>query len=807
MNKTFELADKFGYESPFELGTVLGEAKPFEIINKKRFIDEIKKAIDNGKKYFNPVKDKYTNWAKDKQLYPYNSEELKGIKYDKIKIIGYKLYENRIDNEQIRISFRNYRVGLQKLDPINELASYYISFPYKDNPKYKLLMLVDDTRTLEILQKALYLNKESIRISNEWKSAFFNHKDQVNTLDWLYLNAPIRIIKDLGTQKLLSDLVVLLSSTVDTYGTDEEAAVMRLLLAVYSHIEFSEIEDRKLGKQPKNYNDEFLNQLINSKFRVKAIIRDQQESNIQNLLQSLLFRLNGKNYIAFIQFIWNIWKESSYAKIDPDENPLINMSNVSQQPDTSGPILLDYRSETALGFHVDNAHITFNKEEKIKVDITVGTGVFEHTSGEILGVDGGTFTLSEEIKVDHTYLYHQFSPIAILNSENPAFIFKDNEQEAQKYSLLPAFVLLAHKEKAFWEDLVLGVEYAVDVLTTISGFGNILKVGRLAKLFKSGYSFAKKGSAVGKVYRTGKKIVGGIEITSGVGNILIKLSGQKDTELGRAISKYLFYLEMLALGGELTGFLETSIRNAAESMITQRYELYSILKANKHSSKDIEKILKETIKNAGLKTGDDILDEIISLRQKAFDSSVRAGNKAISKAVVNKSIAKNELSKLYNKRLKQHPNLKGFNQAEFKVKFIENGKIFDEVEEFSLSGDFDKLAKKFGNPPQLPENTIDILSMYDEYMKFSSGAFDLTGRSRKFDSEIKFIYNFIKNHYNKADEFIVETSNIFKTCSSCSREFALLQDIMKQNNKKLTIIVKSDKDVDGTKALLKKISK
>ena len=68
----------------------------------------------------------------------------------------------------------------------------------------------------------------------------------------------------------------------------------------------------------------------------------------------------------------------------------------------------------------------------------------------------------------------------------------------------------------------------------------------------------------------------------------------------------------------------------------------------------------------------------------------------------------------------------------------------------------------------------------------------------------KFIYNFLKSHAHKADDFTIETENIFKTCGSCSREFVILKQLLEQQGKKLRIIVKADNEIDGTKALLKK---
>lgn len=200
-----------------------------------------------------------------------------------------------------------------------------------------------------------------------------------------------------------------------------------------------------------------------------------------------------------------------------------------------------------------------------------------------------------------------------------------------------------------------------------------------------------------------------------------------------------------------------------------------------------------------------MLNDFIELRAKYFRASSSHFSRLIRESLEINHLGKTELISLYTKHLKQFPNLaKGHNQAIFNIKFFEKGKLFDEIEEFSLSGDKGKMFDNFGNPPTFPPKTVNVLDDFEEFETFVTGAYDLFGRSRKFDSELKFIYNFLKNHAHKADEFIIETQNIFKTCGSCSREFVLLKQLLEQQGKKLRIVVKADNQIEGTKDLFKK---
>ncbi|WP_204344522.1 hypothetical protein [Psychroserpens algicola] len=623
-----------------------------------------------------------------------NFEELKGLNYGKIKIIGFNIFKEASENESLQINLKKYKVKLQKLDPVREVHSYVISFEYKECPDYKLWIFVNDTETLEILQKAWFLSKEDIKIHRSWLEEFRKNKGDVDILDWLYLNAPIRIMRFVGINQMLNDLTSLLGHSVDTFGTDEETAVTRLLQALYKEIEFFENYEKQQGRSSKNHNDEFLNQLISSKYMntfAEFKNGDGREVDL-NLLESLSVRLDGDNYKAFLQFIWSIWKNSTYAIFDPVLNPYINPSKNNKGVDTIGPMSLGYRSNKSMGFHTDNAEIERIGGNKIKVDINIKTGVFDHIEVDLYGVDGGSATLSTEREINHIYMYHYFSPISISKAENPTFIFEDKDQKEQTFTFLPAFILLEREKKAFWENIVVGAEYTVDLITSLSGFANILKVGRLAKILKAGHSLRYKTKAATNTLKGVKAFAGAIEISSGVGNILIKLLGFKDSELGKAISKYLFYFEMLSLSGELTFALDVALKKSAKEVLDKVND----------SKKGLDGIVIDD-NGAKRKLSDTEIEEVVEYLEEV--SELKAKKRTQFKEFLKKWEGKSIVN-LTRKEIAD--NLKGFTEQANKVaKIVEDG-----VFEFSILNE--KAFKK---------KYLDIGGEEADYTKFKIEAF------------------------------------------------------------------------------------
>lgn len=128
-------------------------------------------------------------------------------------------------------------------------------------------------------------------------------------------------------------------------------------------------------------------------------------------------------------------------------------------------------------------------------------------------------------------------------------------------------MLRAAEDKAYWSNVITTAEYAVDIATTFTGVGSILKAGRLLKVLNSGHKLVYKTRTVTRIITAAKAAVGFIEVTSGTVNALLKLSGSTDTAFGRAISEYLFYLELLSLTGELTVALRGALKKSARNIL------------------------------------------------------------------------------------------------------------------------------------------------------------------------------------------------------------------------------------------------
>lgn len=118
-------------------------------------------------------------------------------------------------------------------------------------------------------------------------------------------------------------------------------------------------------------------------------------------------------------------------------------------------------------------------------------------------------------------------------------------------AIVPVFMLKASRDKQFWSNVITAGEYAAYMVTILSGVGNLAKFRYLARVAQFA-EVVEGASAVIKVVRAAnilryvKGAAGVVELTSGSVNLMLKITGAKDTEFGESLTKVLFYLELVA---------------------------------------------------------------------------------------------------------------------------------------------------------------------------------------------------------------------------------------------------------------------
>ncbi|MGH1519960.1 hypothetical protein [Chryseobacterium sp. JK1] len=283
------------------------------------------------------------------------------------------------------------------------------------------------------------------------------------------------------------------------------------------------------------------------------------DKNITNF-EFIYNRINGDNFLEFAKLINQTWKKSRFIYPDKEENPEFATSD--------GLLFLPYTSEKFLGIYFSNVNMSFEthpqKERLLKT--LYETKDFEYEMRPSLKTDN---LVSTKIQIVDQFWYHPFYPIYLKDIEN-------QETELKLDSVVPAFMLKANQDKQFWSNVIASGEYVLDILTTISGAGNLAKFRYLAK-FATKAGKLRFVSKAGRAVVTARKAVAAttavIEITSGTVNALLKLTNVRDTAVGSALSEYLFWMELLSLSGELTVAIHNGLRKSAKKLVEKERDL------------------------------------------------------------------------------------------------------------------------------------------------------------------------------------------------------------------------------------------
>ncbi|KAB8155851.1 hypothetical protein EZY14_001170 [Kordia sp. TARA_039_SRF] len=563
---------------------------------------------------------------------------------------------------------------------INKTIFYDNSIESIDKKKYlDLYEFTNDIIAKLIPNANSALNKEGIRqlfidqyITYITRELDF-YKSKLEKVLEIFYYTPEVFIKHLPLNMLWNILGKSLKGKVTNFGLDKEDIVLKLLIAIEGKI-----------KNPKLFIDELLLRRINDN---------------TTYFYALYDKMNTSNFDKYVRFIWSVWKNTIYKDITK-ENPKIT---------SEGETILNYKSDMTIGFHHDNATIQY-LEESNKIQIDLSTKVVKQVKRRLGKKD---VYIPFHTTQEQTLFYDPFAPVVIFEEDNPHFIFKDDESNKNaKFATLPAFVILANDQKAFWHNVIVGAEYAIDVVTTVSGVLNILKAGRLFKVLKAGHSLVGRTKSATKAITIAKSFAGAVEITSGAGNGLLKLLGLRDTPFGQSVAKYLFFLEIISLSGEISVALRTSLSKAAKEVI-EHPELPKI-------KKQAEEIIKKADNTGAGKKSKEVLEAEEVLE------AVRHLDEVVNSIPIFKKILFKEFIKTWGKKnIREVPleriiiNLKGFTpQGNRVASMIESGKIeiniLDDIE-------FDNMLRNSGHGEDKIKGTAAAAQGFEIYFRSSAG--------------------------------------------------------------------------------------
>lgn len=170
-------------------------------------------------------------------------------------------------------------------------------------------------------------------------------------------------------------------------------------------------------------------------------------------------------------------------------------------------------------------------------------------------------TYQVEDGMGYQFWHHPFYPIYLKDIEN-------QETDMKLDAIFPAFMLKANRDKQFWSNVMTNAEYAADIITTLSGIGNIAKFRYLTRVAEAeGASAVTKVERVANILRYVKGAAGVVEITSVSVNLMLKTTGARDAEFGGSLSKVLFFLELITLSGELTASMKLELKKSAKESV------------------------------------------------------------------------------------------------------------------------------------------------------------------------------------------------------------------------------------------------
>lgn len=429
----------------------------------------------------------------------------------------------------------------------------------------------------------------------------------------------------LGLTFIWDTIGAVLKGYVSNTGIDRETILLKLLQL----LKFTQKDSKAVD--PKR-NDYILSELLLRKVSPK-----------KSFLLAMYDKIDGENFPAYTQYLYQLWRRSSYA--NPAYKAYTDTSQLTGNP--KGPqLILPYKTNKLLGFYTSNMDLEFTPKENIVVtpdahSIDNVVQLFDPKAGE---------ALNKLVEEDWRNEYHPLQPVYLADPHQ--------DKAVTLHKLSPILFLKANEDQSFWSNVATATEYAFDIVTTASGIGNLAKFRHLARLTKVAKS-TNQSRRVILSYQTAKVISGAnayAEISSGAVNALLKITGLNDTKFGKALNEFLFWIELATLSGEVTAAIKKGLQKNAKVLVIDEVT-------------ELEKHLDELIKKGEI----DNLNKSRVINELNALTKVRAKKtaqfKQFLKNTINRDIDEIPLTEIIN-------NIKGFTEQANKIaKAIESKKI------------------------------------------------------------------------------------------------------------------------------------
>ena len=616
-----------------------------------------------------------------------------------------------------------------------------------------------------------------------------------------------------GVRYLWKTIGVALEGMLTNYGVNSEDIILKLLHGI-------KITQKDEEYKVKEKNDEVLKQLLTRK-----------TSSKNSYLLTLYGKLNTSSFVAYSTFIYKLWRNSSFTdpanKVFSKTSPLVKTKN----PNTPR-LILPYKTNKLAGFYSSNMNLEFTETGNIVVTPheSVIADVVKTLQPDLREL------IENFTEEDWQAEYHPLQPVFIADAS------KDKAIAVQRFS--PMLLLKANEDKSFWSNMATAGEYGVDVITTLSGVGNLAKFRHLARIVKTAEALNKSNKFIRTytIYKTVKGAAAGAEITSGTVNALLKITNVKERELGKAIGEFLFWLELASLSGEIGVALKKGLQKSAKTIVENTDDLnkyldglvkkgelneaeklglidelkriigeyveeISVLRVIPDVTNAAERKLYRELKALFYKTYGDLLKgEFLLTNQILLEWKSLKAMKSISPAKMN------ELLAIRNRFLyKGAPN----NVAILEVEIMINGKSYKipykaisgkigDVDGFVKTPEIEYMAKQLNVSPKELKQYFKAKSADTQQIKGRFG-----------DTEHKILAQFdddMQKFYMKHGKDNVEVRNfnyqsLYAPCHSCKKQIILRNQIYKPKNITFEAVKISDNKYAETSKNLNKFLK